>query len=84
MTMEHERIATLHLNNKEHPTLVRVSLPRKITQAELSHLVNQEIVKNIVLKHTGCSCLSGTINVLIESEFQDALRVDLGKAVQER
>lgn len=83
MATEQGRVATLHLNNKEHPTVVRVSLPRKITRAELGHLINVGIVDNIISKHTGCTCLSGTINVLIESEFQEALQVDLGK-VQER
>jgi hypothetical protein len=73
------RTATLHLNNKEHPTMVRVSLPTKITRNELSHLINVGIVDNIISKHTGCTCLSGTINVLIESEFREAIQVDLEK-----
>ena len=80
MAAEQERVATLQLNNKEKPTLVRVSLPRKITRGELSLLINEAIVNNIIKTHTGCTCLSGTINVLIESEFQEAVRVDLGKA----
>jgi hypothetical protein len=72
------RTATLHLNNKDNPTMVRVSLPTKITRDELTHLINVGIVDNIVSKHTGCTCLSGTINVLIESEFREALQVSLG------
>jgi hypothetical protein len=75
-----KRVAMLHLNNKEHPTMLRVQLPTKITTAELSTLINDSIVKEIVFKHTGCTCLSGTINVLIESVFQDAVQVDLSKA----
>lgn len=82
MPAEQNRTATLRLNNNEHPTLVRVSLPHKITQPELSLLINEGIVKNIIARHTGCTCLSGVINVLIESEFQDAVRVDLGRAVE--
>ena len=74
-----KRTATLYLNNNEHPTMVRVQLPTKITQAELTTLINDSIVKNIVTRHTGCTCLSGTINVLIESVFQDAVHVDLSK-----
>jgi hypothetical protein len=57
-----------------------VSLPTKITQPELSTLINDAIVKNIIARHTGCTCLSGTINVLIESEFQQAVQVDLSQA----
>lgn len=82
MAPEQNRTATLRLNNNEHPTLVRVTLPHKISQAELSTLINEGIVKNIVARHTGCTCLSGVINVLIESEFQDAVRVDLGPALE--
>jgi hypothetical protein len=80
MSAEHSRVATLRVNNNENPTLVRVSLPHKITEPELSKLIFDGIVKNIVAKHTGCTCLSGRINVLIESEFQEAVQVDLGAA----
>ena len=75
-----KRMATLHLNDKQHPTMVRVQLPTKITQAELTTLINDSIVKDIVARHTGCTCLSGTINVLIESVFQEAVQVDLSHA----
>ena len=78
---EQKRTATLHLNNKDNPTMVRVQLPPKITQVELATLINDAIVKDIVARHTGCTCLSGTINVLIESVFQEAVQVDLSKPV---
>jgi len=74
------RVATIHLNNAQSPTVVRVQLPPKITRAELSHLINESIVNDIVARHTGCTCLSGTINVLIESVFQEAVQVDLAHA----
>jgi hypothetical protein len=70
------RTASLQLNNKEKPTLLRVSLPPKITEPELAKL-NDYIVNKIVRPHTGCSCLSGTINVLIESVFQEAVQVEV-------
>lgn len=78
MSSEQKRTATIRLNNNEKPTLVRVSLPHRITEPELSKLINESIVRNIIFKHTGCTCLSGTISVLIESEFQEAVHVDLG------
>ena len=31
------RVATLQLNNNAQPTFLKVTLPTKITQAELSH-----------------------------------------------
>jgi hypothetical protein len=70
------RNASLHINDKEKPTLVRVSLPPKITEQELARL-NDHIVKKIVFPHTGCTCLSGTINVLMESVFQEAVQVEI-------
>jgi hypothetical protein len=77
MAGEQKRTATLHLNSKDNPTMVRVQLPPKITSGELATLINESIVKDIVARHTGCTCLSGTINVLIESVFQEAVHVDL-------
>jgi hypothetical protein len=70
------RTASLRLNDKEAPTLVRVTLPTKITEPELAKLTDH-IVQNIVRPHTGCTCLSGRINVLIESVFQEAVEVQL-------
>ena len=77
MATDHKRVASLFLNNKDNPTMVRVQLPPKITPPELTKLINDHIVRDIVAKHTGCTCLSGTINVLIESVFQDAIQADL-------
>jgi hypothetical protein len=80
MAEEKGRTATLQLNNVEHPTVLKVTLPRKITRDELNVLINEKIVNDIIKLHTGCTCLSGTINVLIESVYQDAIQVDLGSA----
>ena len=70
------RTATIQLNDSARPTLVRVSLPPRITEQELSHLTDH-IVQNVVRPHTGCSCLSGVISVLMESEFQQAVNVNV-------
>jgi hypothetical protein len=48
------RTATLQLNDTANPTLVRVSLPPRITEQELSTLTNH-IVHNIVRPRTGCT-----------------------------
>jgi len=77
---EGKRVATLTLNNNDKPTFLKVQLPQKITEKELGVLINESIVKGIIAKHTGCTCLSGTISVLIESVFQEAVHVDLGQA----
>lgn len=80
MAVEGRRKATIELNSNEHPTFAKVTLPHKITQPELNQLINEEIVNNIVRVHTGCTCLSGTISILIESVFQEAVQVELGAA----
>jgi hypothetical protein len=49
MAADAKRIATLQLNDKEHPTMLRVQLPPKITQSELTKLINESIVKDIVV-----------------------------------
>ena len=71
------RSATLRLNSQEKPTLLRVTLPPKITKAELAKL-NDHIVNDIIHRHTGCTCLSGTIAVVFDnSELQHAVTVEL-------
>jgi len=80
MAEEKGRTATLQLNNRENPTVLKVTLPKKITRDELNILINEKIVNDIIARHTGCTCLSGTINVLIESVYQDAMQVELGPA----
>jgi hypothetical protein len=56
---------------------LRVALPPKITKAELAKL-NDHIVDDIIRKHTGCSCLSGTIAVVFDNdELQHAVQVNL-------
>ena len=76
MATRSDRKATLQLNNNEKPTMLRVSLPTRITEPELAKLTDY-IVKSVVRPHTGCTCLSGTINVLFESTFADAVQVEV-------
>ena len=71
------RTATLRLNSKDKPTLLRVTLPPKITEPELAKL-NDHIVKTIIFPHTHCTCLSGTISVVFDNtELQNAMTVEL-------
>lgn len=71
------RSATLRLNSQEKPTLLRVTLPPKITKDELAKL-NDRIVDDVIRKHTGCTCLSGTIAVVFDNnELQNAVTVQL-------
>jgi hypothetical protein len=72
------RSATLRLNSKDKPTLLRVELPPKITKAELAKLTTH-IVDDIIHPHTGCTCLSGTIAVVFDNNvLREAVTVSLG------
>jgi hypothetical protein len=71
------RSATLRLDNKEKPSLLRVELPPKITREELARLTNH-IVDDIIQRHTGCTCLSGTIRVVFDNNvLKEAVTVNL-------
>jgi hypothetical protein len=71
------RSATLRLNSQDKPTLLRVALPPRITKDELAKL-NDHIVDEIIRRHTGCTCLSGTIAVVFDNnELQNAVTVQL-------
>lgn len=77
MSTQHTTLtAALQLDKGEHPTLLRVSVPRGIPADKFLKL-NQEIIDKVIKTHTGCSCLSGTINVLFESNWQAPMQVHL-------
>ncbi|MEA2264142.1 MAG: hypothetical protein QOJ51_6967 [Acidobacteriaceae bacterium] len=71
MAAETKRAASVRLTTMKILPLCGFLL-HKITEPELSKLISEGIVKNIIAKHTGCTCLSARINVLIESEYQEA------------
>jgi hypothetical protein len=68
--------ATLQLDRAKSPSLLRVSVPKGIPADKLAKL-NHEIVEKVIKVHTGCSCLSGTINVLLESNWEAPMQVHL-------
>ena len=68
--------ATMQLDRAEHPSLLRVSVPKGIP-AEKFQKLNQEIIERVIKTHTGCSCLSGTINVLFEVNWEAPMEVQL-------
>ncbi len=70
-----KRIATMQLDRAEGPATLRVEVPRDVNAGELANL-NKSIV-DVIRNHTGCSCLSGRISVLLESEWQEAVEVNL-------
>ena len=79
MSAQAARHAELRLNDSEQsPTMLRVTLPHRITEAgSYRRGQTNHIVQNIVRPHTGCTCLSGRISVLLDSVYQEAVQVNL-------
>ena len=59
---------------------IRVSHPGQLTLEDI-HRIDAKIV-DVVKNLTGCACLSGTINVIWERDFDSVLDVRLGEAFQ--
>ncbi len=70
-----KRMATMQLDRSQGPATLRVEVPRDVNAGELAHL-NKSIV-DVIRNHTGCSCLSGQISVLLESDWQKVVEVNL-------
>ncbi len=68
--------ATLQLDKAKNPSLLRVSVPKGIPADKFLKL-NEEIIDKVIKVHTGCSCLSGNINVLFESNWEAPMQVHI-------
>jgi hypothetical protein len=56
---------------------VRVSHPGKLQPAEIAQ-IDKVLVNDVIKGLTGCACLSGTIDVIWERNFDRVLDVQLG------
>ena len=61
----------------EKDRAVRVLHPGKLTPEDI-HLIDKSVI-DVIKGSTGCACLSGTIDVLWERQFERVLDVQLGK-----
>jgi hypothetical protein len=62
----------------EKDRAIRVFHPGQLTPADLAK-INERLV-DVVKGLTGCACLSGTIDVIWERDFERVLDVQLGPA----
>ena len=70
------RSATLELAPGKELRELRVSLPPKVNAAELG--VALKSIIDIIHNHTGCTCLSGVIPVVIhDQELRQIVNVNL-------
>jgi hypothetical protein len=72
------RTAQILLDKKGSTRAVRVSHPGKLTPAEIGE-INKVLINDVIKKLTGCACLSGTIDVIWEKNFDSVLEVGLGQ-----
>ena len=72
-----KRAAMLQLEKLVGRQSLHVSVPRQVVATDFSKLGKSII--DLIRDHTGCSCLSGVIDVVLRNDLQDAIRVDLGR-----
>lgn len=71
------RHAQILMDTKGTNRAVRVFHPGRLTTAEI-HRIDEVLVNKVIKDLTGCSCLSGTIDVIWEKDFEQVLDVQLG------
>jgi hypothetical protein len=71
------RQARIFIGEKGDHRAVRVSHPGKLTPEEI-HRIDHVLINDVIKGLTGCACLSGTIDVIWERQFEKVLDVQLG------
>jgi hypothetical protein len=77
-TLKHRQAAIL-VGEKGTARSVRVLHPGRLTLDDMRR-INDVLVNDVIKDLTGCSCLSGTIDVIWERDFDRVLDVQLGEA----
>ena len=71
------RTAHISLGVKGDGRAVRISHPGQLTPAEIAS-IDKVLINDVIKGLTGCACLSGTIDVIWEKQFDRVLDVQLG------
>lgn len=71
------RMAQIHVGEKGQNRTVRVTHPGQLTSGEIAK-IDERLVNDVIKGLTGCACLSGTIDVIWERNFEKILDVQLG------
>jgi len=77
MPVKKARQAQIFVGAKGQNRTVRVSHPGKLTPEEIVR-IDKVLVNDVIKGLTGCACLSGTIDVIWERNFEKVLDVQLG------
>jgi hypothetical protein len=73
------RMARILVAEKGSNRAVRVFHPGKLTADDMRR-IDDVLVNKVIKGLTGCSCLSGVIDVVWESQYDQVLDVQLGEA----
>jgi hypothetical protein len=71
------RQAQIFVGEKGDNRTVRVSHPGQLTANEIAR-IDEVLINDVIKNLTGCACLSGTIDVIWERNFEKVLDVRLG------
>jgi hypothetical protein len=71
------RMARISMGIKGDGRAVRISHPGKLTPNEIAQ-IDKVLINDVIKGLTGCACLSGTIDVIWERQFERVLDVQLG------
>lgn len=71
------RQAQIFVGEKGQNRTVRVSHPGTLTPDEITR-IDKVLINDVIKDLTGCACLSGTIDVIWERNFEKVLDVRLG------
>jgi hypothetical protein len=71
------RQAQIFIGEKGDNRTVRVSHPGQLTATEIAR-IDEVLINDVIKNLTGCACLSGTIDVIWERNFDKVLDVRLG------
>jgi hypothetical protein len=69
------RNANLQLEKLVGRQSLHVAVPRDTTEKDFARL-GKSIIE-VIRGHTGCSCLSGVIDVIVTGDLNEAIRVEL-------
>ena len=73
-----KRKAQIFIGGKESNRAVRVQHPGKLTPADIK-AIDDVLINKVIKDLTGCSCLSGIIDVIWERNFERVIDVNLGE-----
>lgn len=75
-TTETARVAQLQIQKGKNRSTVTAYVPSNLRASEFAKL-NTVLVEKVIKDLTGCSCLSGAVDVIFHDDLASSIRVDL-------